>query len=88
MVPAREGMGISAQRDGRITVAHTMGDGHHVYIIRQQDGGVGVAQIVEGDALEAVGIVKGDRMNFKITTEFDLTLAECLLKGNAGSGNG
>ncbi len=34
------------------------------------------------------GIVKGDRMNFKMTTEFDLTLAECLLKGNAGSGNG
>lgn len=27
-----------------------------------------------------VGIVPGDRMNFKITTEFDLTLAECLLR--------
>ena len=27
-----------------------------------------------------VGIVPGDRMNFKVTTEFDLALAECLLK--------
>ena len=27
-----------------------------------------------------VGIVPGDRMNFKITTEFDLTLAECLVR--------
>lgn len=27
-----------------------------------------------------VGIVPGDRMNFKITTEFDLTLAECLIR--------
>ena len=35
-----------------------------------------------------VGIVKGDRMNFKMTTEFDLTLAECLLKGNAEGNNG
>lgn len=29
---------------------------------------------------KSVGIVPGDRMNFKITTEFDLTLAECLLR--------
>ena len=29
-----------------------------------------------------VGIVKGDRMNFKITTEFDMVLAELLLKDN------
>jgi 2-C-methyl-D-erythritol 4-phosphate cytidylyltransferase len=27
-----------------------------------------------------VGIVTGDRMNFKITTEFDMVLAELLLK--------
>lgn len=32
------------------------------------------------DAGRTVGIVPGDRMNFKITTEFDLTLAECLLR--------
>ena len=31
-----------------------------------------------------VGIVSGDRMNFKITTEFDLTLAECLLRDGIG----
>ena len=30
-----------------------------------------------------VGIVPGDRMNFKITTEFDLVLAECLLRAGA-----
>lgn len=29
---------------------------------------------------KTVGIVPGDRLNFKITTEFDLTLAECLIK--------
>ena len=29
-----------------------------------------------------VGIVTGDRMNFKITTEFDMILAELLLKNN------
>lgn len=32
------------------------------------------------DAGKTVGIVPGDRMNFKITTEFDLTLAECLIR--------
>lgn len=32
------------------------------------------------DAGRTVGIVSGDRLNFKITTEFDLTLAECLIK--------
>ena len=32
-----------------------------------------------------VGIVPGDRMNFKITTEFDLTLAECLLRDGVKS---
>lgn len=31
-----------------------------------------------------VGIVIGDRMNFKITTGFDLTLAECLLRNDIG----
>jgi 2-C-methyl-D-erythritol 4-phosphate cytidylyltransferase len=31
-----------------------------------------------------VGIVPGDRMNFKITTEFDLALAECLLRDGVG----
>ena len=30
-----------------------------------------------------VGIVTGDRMNFKITTEFDMVLAEMLLKNEA-----
>ncbi|MBQ8182556.1 MAG: 2-C-methyl-D-erythritol 4-phosphate cytidylyltransferase [Clostridia bacterium] len=30
-----------------------------------------------------VGIVTGDRMNFKITTEFDMVLAELLLKNKA-----
>ena len=29
-----------------------------------------------------VGIVRGDRMNFKITTEFDLKFAEYLLNNN------
>ena len=29
-----------------------------------------------------VGIVAGDRMNFKMTTPFDMTVAECLLKEN------
>lgn len=32
------------------------------------------------DVGKSVGIVKGDRLNFKITTEFDLSLAECLIK--------
>lgn len=32
------------------------------------------------DAGKTVGIVPGDRLNFKITTEFDLTLAECLIR--------
>ena len=31
-----------------------------------------------------VGIVPGDRMNFKVTTGFDLTLAECLLRDGVG----
>lgn len=30
-----------------------------------------------------VGIVAGDRMNFKMTTPFDMTVAECLLKENS-----
>ena len=34
-----------------------------------------------------VGIVPGDRMNFKITTEFDLTLAECLLRNGSRGDN-
>lgn len=37
------------------------------------------------EAGKRVGIVKGDRMNFKITTEFDLTLAECLLRAGGNS---
>ena len=34
---------------------------------------------------KTVGIVPGDRMNFKITTAFDLTLAECLLRDGVKS---
>lgn len=32
-----------------------------------------------------VGIVEGDRMNFKMTTEFDMVLAELLLKNGNGA---
>lgn len=43
------------------------------------------AALIEAGALylgagRRVGIVTGDRMNFKITTAFDLALAECLLR--------
>lgn len=38
-------------------------------------------------ANKRVGIVTGDRMNFKITTEFDLTLAECLLRNGSRGDN-
>ncbi len=30
-----------------------------------------------------VGIVEGDRMNFKITTEFDMVFAELLMKNKS-----
>lgn len=33
-----------------------------------------------------VGIVEGDRMNFKITTEFDMVFAELLMKNNVSEG--
>ena len=56
IVPAGEGVGVDPQRGGGVTVAHAIRNGHHVQVIRQQDGGMGVAQIVEAHALEAVGV--------------------------------
>lgn len=43
------------------------------------------AALIEAGALylgagRRVGVVQGDRLNFKITTAFDLTLAECLVR--------
>ena len=41
-VPAVKGVGIGAQRDAGVIVAHAVSDGHNVNVIGQQNGGVGV----------------------------------------------
>lgn len=51
-----EGVGILLEGDLCIAMAQTRGDRHHVDIVTEQDGGVGMAQLVEAEACEAVAI--------------------------------
>lgn len=54
-------MGIGLQGDGGAAVAETGGDGNGVDSVGQQDGGAGVAQVVEADAFKAVGVSKAEK---------------------------
>lgn len=56
IVSTAEGAGIGLQRDGGVLVAEAGGDGHGVDVVGQQDGGVGMAEAVELEAFEAVGV--------------------------------
>ncbi len=41
-IPAGQGVGVYAEGNGWIAVAHAVGDGHHVDVIGQKQSGVGV----------------------------------------------
>ena len=55
-IAAAQRVGVYAQRDAGIGMAHACGDGHGVNVIRQQYGGMRMPQIVEAYPFKAVGI--------------------------------
>ena len=55
-IAAAQRVGVYAQRDAGVGVAHARGDGHGVNVIRQQYGGMRMPQIVEAYPFKAVGI--------------------------------
>ena len=49
-----QGVRIYAEGDFRIRVAHAGRDGREIHMLRQENAGVDVAQVVEGDAIISV----------------------------------
>lgn len=82
-IAAAQRVGVYAQRDAGIGVAHARGDGHGVNVIRQQYGGMRMPQIVEAYPFKAVGMAQSLARAFGDGAErgrmkADLTLQEAM----------